>query len=84
MNCYLFSYIYSFFSRSTSHTELTRKASSSERETESVVVLGPVSTSRDQMSENTLIHNKMKEEKIKPLGKETSAEKMKEADSSNC
>lgn len=36
------------------------------------------------MSENTLIHSKMKEEKIKPLGKETSAEKMKEADSSNC
>nr|XP_005508249.1 shootin-1 [Columba livia] len=70
--------------QSTSHTELTRKASSSERETESVVVLGPVSTSRDQMSENTLIHKKMKEEKIKPLGKETSAEKMKEADSSNC
>ncbi|KAI1236170.1 hypothetical protein IHE44_0001447 [Lamprotornis superbus] len=45
--------------QSTSHTELTRKASSSEKETESVVVLDPVSTSGDQMSENTLNQNKL-------------------------
>ncbi|NWI26793.1 SHOT1 protein, partial [Sula dactylatra] len=70
--------------QSTSHTEFTRKASSSEKETESVVVLDPVSTSGDQMSENTLNQNKMKEEKSKPLHKETNAEKIKETDSSNC
>ncbi|NWQ98089.1 SHOT1 protein, partial [Burhinus bistriatus] len=71
-------------SQSTSHTEFTRKASSSEKETESVVVLDPVSTSGDQTSENTLNQNKMKEEKSKPLHKETNAEKIKEVDSSNC
>ncbi|NXQ96846.1 SHOT1 protein, partial [Sagittarius serpentarius] len=70
--------------QSTSHTEFTRKASSSEKETESVVVLDPVSTSGDQMSENTLNQNKMKEEKSKPLHKETNVEKIKETDSSNC
>ncbi|NWI55199.1 SHOT1 protein, partial [Calyptomena viridis] len=70
--------------QSTSHTELTRKASSSEKDTESVVVLDPVSTSGDQMSENTLNHNKMKEEKSKPLHKENNVEKIKETDSSNC
>uniref|UniRef100_A0A8C0FGZ3 Shootin-1 n=1 Tax=Bubo bubo TaxID=30461 RepID=A0A8C0FGZ3_BUBBB len=70
--------------QSTSHTEFTRKASSSEKETESVVVLDPVSTSGDQRSENTLNQNKMKEEKSKPLHKETNAEKIKETDSSNC
>ncbi|XP_074731482.1 shootin-1 [Strix uralensis] len=70
--------------QSTSHTELTRKASSSEKETESVVVLDPVSTSGDQRSENTLNQNKMKEEKSKPLHKETNVEKIKETDSSNC
>ncbi|XP_052655671.1 shootin-1 isoform X1 [Harpia harpyja] len=70
--------------QSTSHTELTRKASSSERETESVVVLDPVSTSGDQMSENTLNQNKMKEEKRKLPHKETNVEKIKETDSSNC
>lgn len=84
VNCYLYSYIYSFSFRSTSHTELTRKASSSEKETESVVVLDPVSTSGHQTSENTLNQNKMKEEKSKPLHKETNTEKMKETDSSNC
>ncbi|NXL52917.1 SHOT1 protein, partial [Podilymbus podiceps] len=70
--------------QSTSHTELTRKASSSEKETESVVVLGPVSTSGDQMSEHTANQNKMKEGKSKPLHKETNVEKIKETDSSNC
>ncbi|NWX40162.1 SHOT1 protein, partial [Steatornis caripensis] len=70
--------------QSTSHTEFTRKASSGEKETESVVVLDPVSTSGDQTSENTLNQNKMKEEKSKPLHKETNAEKIKETDSSNC
>uniref|UniRef100_A0A8C0BBZ4 Shootin-1 n=1 Tax=Buteo japonicus TaxID=224669 RepID=A0A8C0BBZ4_9AVES len=70
--------------QSTSHTELTRKASSSEKETESVVVLDPVSTSGDQMSENKLNQNKMKEEKRKLPHKETNVEKIKETDSSNC
>ncbi|KAM7103769.1 shootin-1 isoform 1-T1 [Ciconia maguari] len=70
--------------QSTSHTEFTRKASSSEKETESIVVLDPVSTGRDQTSENTLNQNKVKEEKSKPLHKETNAEKIKETDSSNC
>uniref|UniRef100_A0A8C9NPC8 Shootin-1 n=1 Tax=Serinus canaria TaxID=9135 RepID=A0A8C9NPC8_SERCA len=70
--------------QSTSHTELTRKASSSEKETESVVVLDPVSTSGDQMSENALNQNKVKEEKSKPLHKETNVGKMKETDSSSC
>ncbi|NXL70948.1 SHOT1 protein, partial [Leptocoma aspasia] len=70
--------------QSTSHTELTRKASSSEKKTESVVVLDPVSTSGDQMSENTLNQNKVKEEKSKPLHKETNVGKIKETDSSSC
>ncbi|XP_074964338.1 shootin-1 isoform X2 [Phalacrocorax aristotelis] len=70
--------------QSTSHTEFTSKASSSEKETESIVVLDPVSTSGDQTSENTLNQNKMKEEKSEPLHKETNAEKIKETDSSNC
>ncbi|XP_014728038.1 PREDICTED: shootin-1 [Sturnus vulgaris] len=70
--------------QSTSHTELTRKASSSEKETESVVVLDPVSTSGDQMSENALNQNKMKEEESKPLQKETNVGKIKETDSSSC
>ncbi|NXR55042.1 SHOT1 protein, partial [Hippolais icterina] len=70
--------------QSTSHTELTRKASSSEKETESVVVLDPVSTSGDQMSENTLNQSKVKEDKSKPLHKETNVGKIKETDSSSC
>ncbi|NXX22603.1 SHOT1 protein, partial [Podargus strigoides] len=70
--------------QSTSHTEFTRKSSSSEKETDSVVVLGPVSTSGDQTSENTRDQNKMKEEKGKPLQKATNTEKIKETDSSNC
>ncbi|KFP78561.1 Shootin-1, partial [Acanthisitta chloris] len=71
--------------QSTSHTEITRKASSSEKQTnESVVVLDPVSTSGDQMSGNTLNQNKAKEEKSKPLHKETNVEKIKETDSSSC
>ncbi|KAM7047507.1 shootin-1 isoform 2-T2 [Acridotheres tristis] len=70
--------------QSTSHTELTRKASSSEKETESVVVLDPVSTSGDQMSENALNQNKVKEEESKPLQKETNVGKIKETDSSSC
>ncbi|XP_015488917.1 shootin-1 [Parus major] len=70
--------------QSTSHTELTRKASSSEKETESVVVLDPVSTGGDQMSENTLNQNKVKEEESKPLHKETNVGKIKETDSSSC
>uniref|UniRef100_A0A8C5T0K2 Shootin-1 n=1 Tax=Malurus cyaneus samueli TaxID=2593467 RepID=A0A8C5T0K2_9PASS len=70
--------------QSTSHTEITRKASSSEKETESVVVLDPVSASGDQMSENALNQNKVKEEKSKPLHKETNVGKIKETDSSSC
>ncbi|XP_027756043.1 shootin-1 isoform X1 [Empidonax traillii] len=70
--------------QSTSHTELTRKASSSEKDTKSVVVLDPVSTSGDQMSENTLNRSKIKEEKSKPTHKENNVEKIKETDSSNC
>ncbi|NWQ66551.1 SHOT1 protein, partial [Neopipo cinnamomea] len=69
--------------QSTSHTELTRKASSSEKDTKSVVVLDPVSTSGDQMSENTLNRSKIKE-KGKPTHKENNVEKIKETDSSNC
>lgn len=84
VNCHLYLYIYSFSSRSTSHTEFTRKASCSEKETEPVVVLDPVSTSGDQVSENTLSQNKVKEEKSKPLHKETDVGKIKETDSSNC
>ncbi|KAM6347697.1 shootin-1 [Alca torda] len=70
--------------QSTSHTEFTRRASSSEKETESVVVLDPVSTSGDQAPETTLNQSKLKEEKSKALHKETNAEKIKETDSSNC
>ncbi|NXO79021.1 SHOT1 protein, partial [Sitta europaea] len=70
--------------QSTSHTELTRKASSNDKETESVVVLDPVSTSGDQTSENTLNQNKVKEEKSKALHKETNVGKIKETDSSSC
>ncbi|XP_017664754.1 PREDICTED: shootin-1 isoform X1 [Lepidothrix coronata] len=70
--------------QSTSHTEFTRKASSSEKDTKSVVVLDPVSTSGDQMSENTLNQNEIKEEKSKPTHKENNVEKTKETDSSNC
>lgn len=84
VNCHLYLCIYSFSSRSTSHTEFTRKASCSEKETEPVVVLDPVSTSGDQVSENTLSQNKVKEEKSKPLHKETDVGKIKETDSSNC
>lgn len=84
VNCHLYLYIYSFSSRSTSHTEFTRKASCSEKETEPVVVLDPVSTSGDQVSENTLSQTKVKEEKSKPLHKETDVGKIKETDSSNC
>lgn len=85
MKCYLYLCIYSFSFRSTSHTESTRKASSSEKGTESIVVLDPVATSGDRMSENTPHQNKTREEKSKPLPKETNVEKMKEIDdSSNC
>ncbi|NXN43465.1 SHOT1 protein, partial [Rhinoptilus africanus] len=71
--------------QSTNPTEFTRKASSSsEKETESIVVLDPVSTGGDQASQTTLGRNKPKEEKSKPPHKETNAEKMKETDSSNC
>ncbi|XP_066179614.1 shootin-1 isoform X2 [Sylvia atricapilla] len=70
--------------QSTSHTELTRKASSSEKETESVVVLDPVSTTGDQMSENAQNQDKVKEEKSKPPHKETNVGKIKETDSSSC
>uniref|UniRef100_A0A8C6J7V5 Shootin-1 n=1 Tax=Melopsittacus undulatus TaxID=13146 RepID=A0A8C6J7V5_MELUD len=70
--------------QSTSHPEFTRKASSSEKETESVVVLDPVSTSGEQMPEATLSQNKMREGKSKPLHKETAVGKIKETDSSNC
>ncbi|XP_062436073.1 LOW QUALITY PROTEIN: shootin-1 [Rhea pennata] len=68
--------------KSPSHMGFTRKASTSEKETESVVVLDPVSTSME--SENMLNQPKMNEEKSKSLQKETSVEKIKETDSSNC
>ncbi|NXW54201.1 SHOT1 protein, partial [Eurystomus gularis] len=70
--------------QSTSHTEFTRRASSSEKETESVVVLDPVSASGHRLSANTLNENEMQGEKSKPLHKETNVEKIKEMDSSNC
>ncbi|XP_065528416.1 shootin-1 isoform X2 [Lathamus discolor] len=70
--------------QSTSHPEFTRKPSSSEKETESVVVLDPVSTSGEQMSEAALSQSKMREGKSKPLHKETAVGKIKETDSSNC
>lgn len=62
----------------------SRKASTSEKETESVVVLDPVSTSGDQMTADTLNQNKTKEEKSKSLHKESNVEKIRETDSSNC
>ncbi|XP_031453275.1 shootin-1 [Phasianus colchicus] len=70
--------------QSPSHMEFSRKASTSEKETESVVVLDPVSTSGDQMTANTLNQNKTKEEKSKSLHKESNVEKIRETDSSNC
>ncbi|XP_052532775.1 shootin-1 isoform X1 [Tympanuchus pallidicinctus] len=70
--------------QSPSHTEFSRKASTSEKETESVVVLDPVSTSGDQMTADTLNQNKTKEEKSKSLHKESNVEKIRETDSSNC
>ncbi|NWI11012.1 SHOT1 protein, partial [Crypturellus soui] len=68
--------------KSASHTGFTSKASTSENETESVVVLDPVSTSSE--SENVLNQRKRNEEKSKVLHKETSVEKMRETDSSSC
>ncbi|NWJ11136.1 SHOT1 protein, partial [Crypturellus undulatus] len=68
--------------KSASHTGFTRKASTSENETESVVVLDPVSTSSD--SANMLNQRKRNEEKSKALHKETSVEKIRETDSSSC
>ncbi|XP_042674823.1 shootin-1 isoform X2 [Centrocercus urophasianus] len=70
--------------QSPSHMEFSRKASTSEKETESVVVLDPVSTSGDQMTADTLNQNKTKEEKSKSLHKESNVEKIRETDSSNC
>lgn len=70
--------------QSPSHTEFSRKASTSEKETESVVVLDPVSARGDQMTENTLNQSTTKEEKSKSLHKESNAEKIRETDSSNC
>ncbi|OXB69709.1 UNVERIFIED_CONTAM: hypothetical protein H355_001681 [Colinus virginianus] len=70
--------------QSPGHVELSRKASSSEKETESVVVLDPVSATGDQMTEDTLNQNKTEEEKRKPLLKGSNVEKMRETDSSNC
>ncbi|XP_040530744.1 shootin-1 isoform X1 [Gallus gallus] len=70
--------------QSPSHTEFSRKASTSEKETESIVVLDPVSARGDQMTENTLNQSTTKEEKSKSLHKESNAEKIRETDSSNC
>lgn len=84
VHCDLYSYLYPFSFRSPSHTEFSRKASTSEKETESVVVLDPVSARGDQMTENTLNQNTTKEEKSKSLHKESNAEKIRETDSSNC
>ncbi|POI35846.1 hypothetical protein CIB84_000402 [Bambusicola thoracicus] len=70
--------------QSPTHTEFSRKASTSEKETESVVVLDPVSASGDQMTENTLNQNTTKEEKSKSLHKGSNVEKIRETDSSNC
>ncbi|XP_021253977.1 shootin-1 isoform X1 [Numida meleagris] len=70
--------------QSPSHMEFSRKASSSEKETESVVVLDPVSTGGDQMTANTLHQNKTKEEIREPPHKESNVEKIRETDSSSC
>ncbi|NXJ15119.1 SHOT1 protein, partial [Odontophorus gujanensis] len=70
--------------QSPGHMELSRKASSSEKEAESVVVLDPMSTTGDQMTEDTLNQNKTEEEKSKPLHKGSNVEKIRETDSSNC
>ncbi|XP_015722913.1 shootin-1 isoform X1 [Coturnix japonica] len=70
--------------QSPSHTELSRKASTSEKETESVVVLDPVSAGGHRMTENALNQNKTKEEKSASLHKESNVEKIRETDSSNC
>ncbi|KGL74950.1 Shootin-1, partial [Tinamus guttatus] len=68
--------------KSASHMGFTRKVSTSEKETESVVVLDPVSTSSE--SGNVLNPCKRNEEKSKALHKETSVEKIRETDSSSC
>nr|XP_005310408.1 shootin-1 [Chrysemys picta bellii] len=74
--------------QSPSYVGFARKAISSENQTESIVVLDPVSASeaqtKDQMPEKIINQHKMKEEKNKQLYKETSVDKAKESDSSNC
>ncbi|XP_067417397.1 shootin-1 [Emydura macquarii macquarii] len=74
--------------RSPSYLGFTRKATGSENQAESIVVLDPISSNetktKDQMPENTINQHKMKEEKNKQLNKETSVDQKKESDSSNC
>uniref|UniRef100_A0A8C0GR72 Shootin-1 n=1 Tax=Chelonoidis abingdonii TaxID=106734 RepID=A0A8C0GR72_CHEAB len=74
--------------QSPSYVGFARKAVSSENQMESIVVLDPVSTSevqtKDQMPEKIINQHKTKEEKNKQLYKETSVDKARETDSSNC
>ncbi|CAM5157468.1 unnamed protein product [Natator depressus] len=74
--------------QSPSYLGFARKSISRENQTESIVVLDPVSTSeaqtKDQMLEKIINQHKMKEEKNKQLYKETTVDKAKDSDSSNC
>uniref|UniRef100_A0A452HAM5 Shootin-1 n=1 Tax=Gopherus agassizii TaxID=38772 RepID=A0A452HAM5_9SAUR len=74
--------------QSPSYVGIARKAVSSENQMESIVVLDPVSTSeaqtKDQMPEKIINQHKTKEEKNEQLYKETSVDKAREPDSSNC
>ncbi|XP_043374854.1 shootin-1 isoform X2 [Dermochelys coriacea] len=74
--------------RSPSYLGFARKSISSENQMESIVVLDPVSASqaqtKDQMLEKIINQHKMKEEKNKQLYKETTVDKAKDSDSSNC
>uniref|UniRef100_K7G543 Shootin-1 n=1 Tax=Pelodiscus sinensis TaxID=13735 RepID=K7G543_PELSI len=74
--------------QSPSYLGFARKAISSENQAESIVVLDLISTSeaqtKDKMPENIINQHKMKEEKTKQLYEETSVDKTKDSDSSNC
>ncbi|XP_059586078.1 shootin-1 isoform X2 [Alligator mississippiensis] len=70
--------------QSPSYVDFARKSSSCEKQTESIVVLDPVSSSEDQMPEKLLKQDKVEEEKSKKIDNETTVEKTKESDSSNC
>ncbi|XP_074855906.1 shootin-1 [Carettochelys insculpta] len=74
--------------QSPSYLGFARKAIDSENQAESIVVLDPISTNeaqtKDKMPEKIINQHKMKEEENKQLCKETSVDKTKESDSSNC